>query len=87
MLHSAFIGAIVGLIWWLALGTITAVYVAAVCGGCLGILIGFMGVAVSSRGNVNHNESALVSGYIIMSLGILAGIIGFIVWLVRVFTD
>lgn len=87
MVPSAIVGAIVGLIWWLALGTITALYIATICGAALGIPIALMGIAASSRGNVTEDESLFVSGSMMMLAGMLAGIIGLVVWLVRVIID
>ena len=54
MMHGAIMGAVVGLIWWLALGTISALFVAALCGGGLGFVLAVMGIAASTGGRVNE---------------------------------
>jgi len=76
-------GAVVGLIWWLALGTISALYIAALCGSALGLVLALMGIAASAGGRVNEREGVFVSGTLMALAGMLAGVIGLVVWVIR----
>ena len=83
MVHGAIIGAIVGLIWWLALGTIAAIYIAALCGSALGLVLALVGIAASAGGRVDPREGVFVSGALLVLAGMLAGVIGLVVWVIR----
>lgn len=85
LVHGAVYGAIVGLIWWPALGTINALYISALAGGILGIVLGLLSVAASAGRNISERESMVLPGILLMLATMLSGLVGLIVLAYRAF--
>jgi small basic protein len=85
VIHGALYGAIVGLLWWLAMGTITAMYISACAGAGLGLLLGLMSVAASLNG-MTDREGIFVSGALMTLAAMASGIVALLVWAYRALT-